>query len=259
MIYLHIFQATHSNSKYAIDNLYAPLYFGDPNVTEGKQFRIICRSEKPIQWFKDGEPIENHFIRHRNEDEFSYNIRDNESEDSNGKVDSTLTVSRAVLRHKGRYQCNINHKNSHFLNVHPSAQTSDNSEEHEDTKGSAFFEPENDHEDQREKYDPPFEMDRSSSTVESFIKTVTESTLLPNNVDLIQTFEESHENFEKPASSEDSSDSFQYTSTIIVTTLPSFTNPSIQTTTHATTHSTASEVVFTKNHLEKHHSKGSQK
>jgi hypothetical protein len=253
LIYLHNFQATHSNSKYPIDNLYAPIYIGDPNVTEGKQFRIICRSEKPIKWFKDGEPIENHFIRHRNEDEFSYIIRDNESEDSNGKVDSTLTVTRAVLRHKGRYQCNINHKNSHFLNVHPSAQTSDNSEEQEDT--FATFESENDHEDQRERFDIPIEM----TTVESFVEKVPMSTFLPNRAESIPSFEDekSHENFAEETTYEDSSDTSYIPSTILISTLPSFTKPLIHST-HATTHSTSEVVLTQTHHLEKHHSKGSQ-
>jgi hypothetical protein len=157
------------------------------------------------------------------------------------------------LRHKGRYQCNINHKNSHFLNVHPSAQTSDNSEEQESIKNVAYFESENDHEDQREKYDPPFEMTSSYSTIKSFVESVTVSTFLPNSIDTIPNFddEKSHENFEEETTYEDSSDSFPYTSTI-----PSFTNP-IQSTTHATTHSTTSEVVLN-THLEKHHFKGSQ-
>lgn len=129
----------------AIDNLYSPFYFGDPNVTEGKQFWISCRAEPPIKWYKDGEAIEKNFLRY-GKDEFTYTAKDLEGQ--NGKTESTLSVTRASLRHKGKYQCNINHENSHYLNVHPARQPRESEEI------SQASDVDDDHEDMRTSFEP---------------------------------------------------------------------------------------------------------
>lgn len=131
----------------AIDNLYSPFYFGDPNVTEGKQFWISCRAEPPIKWYKDGEPIEQNFLR-MGKDEFEYMAKDREG--LHGKTESTLSVTKAVLRHKGKYQCNINHENSHYLNVHPARQLRESEE------NFPALEVDDDHEDMRTSFEPSF-------------------------------------------------------------------------------------------------------
>jgi hypothetical protein len=174
-----------------------------------------------------------------------------------------------VLRHKGKYQCNINHKNSHFLNVHPSPRTYENTKEQEEDK-LALFESENDHEDQRLRFEPSIEEDQFlESTVITFTEKVTETAAFSSaNIDTIPDFDEekSHEKFvDEPITYEDFSSprEFDVTASISFTTisssLPSLTNiPSIHST-HATTHkiyptNKPSEAVITQTHL-----KGSQK
>lgn len=177
-------------------------------------------------------------------------------------------MTRAVLRHKGKYQCNINHKNSHFLNVHPSPRITENIKEQEEDK-LALFESENDHEDQRLRFEPSIEEDQLiESTVITFTERVTETAVYSSaNIDTLPDFDEekSHEKFvEEPIIYDDFSPQlFDVTSSISTTTispsLPSLTNiPSIHPT-HATTHkinptNKPSEAVITQTHL-----KGSQK
>ncbi|CRL08187.1 CLUMA_CG021019, isoform A [Clunio marinus] len=144
--------ASRSIKKEPIDNLYSPIYYGDSNVMEGEKFWISCTAEPPISWYKDGEPIEEHFARHIDKDKFTFTTRDHMRANLNGKMESTLTVSRAVIRHKGKYQCNINHDNSYYLHVHPARVIVGNT-----------FEADNDHTDDRISFEP-FTKDRTMST-----------------------------------------------------------------------------------------------
>lgn len=274
--------ATHAKSKASIDNLYYPLYYGDSNVTEGKQFSIRCWAEPPISWFKDGESIEKH--RHFGLDEFTYTPRDHIRDDMKGKVESTLTVSHALLRHKGKYQCNVNHDNSHVLNVHPLPRTALESDESFDA-----FEAENDHEEQRMSFESPLEDDKPiASTVMIYTSVMTEIPKAePAEIETILDYDEekSHEKYIDEPTPFDGFESSDYESTIQVlatstkmttsttttmstttststTSSPSLTNISPHPT-HAnhvvhTTHEIPSEVQ-TQNHPEKHRHKGSQK
>lgn len=262
--------ATHSHADSFTDNLYSPFYYGDSNVTEGKQFWISCRAEPPIRWYKDGEPIERHFVRH-SDDEPTYSTRDFMGEDFKGKVESKLSVSRAVLRHKGKYQCNIKHENSHYLHVHQLPPKIE-SDEHEES--FSLFEPENDHEDHRMSFETPIEEARVIvSTAMSNLNAVTFSPILTYDDDM------SHEKYVNEPSTFNGfvSPSYETTSQVIAMTtsspaisLPSLTRltniPTHAHPTHETTHSKhvvhtthviPSEV--TQNHLEQHLYKGSQK
>ena len=272
-------------SKVSIDNLYSPLYIGDSNVTEGKHFSIRCWAEPPIAWFKDGEPIEKHFVRHNGVDEFTYTTRDHVREDQIGKVESTLSVSHAVLRHKGKYQCNVNHDNSHFINVHPAPRTAFENDESFDA-----FEAEDDHEEPRMSFEVPLEDDKPiASTMMIFTKVVTEAAKIEtSDIESILDYDEekSHEKFIDEPTSIDDYESTEFESTVqvlatstkmttstttttISTTSATSTTPSPSLTnipfhpTHAnhvvhTTHVIPSEVK-TQNHPEKHRHKGSQK
>lgn len=97
-----------------MDNLNAPIYFGDSNATVGEPFWIKCVSKQPIEWHKDGKPIQEHFVRH-SKDEFSYTQQDVEK--ANDIIESTLSVNHALLNHGGSYKCNINFVNAHSLKV----------------------------------------------------------------------------------------------------------------------------------------------
>lgn len=102
-----------------LDNLYSVIYVGDSNVTVGKPFRIQCLSKVPIEWHKDGRPIQEHFVRH-SKDEFNYEQHDVSKD--NDMIESTLSVNHALLRHSGKYKCNIHHQNSHVLYVNENAE-----------------------------------------------------------------------------------------------------------------------------------------
>jgi hypothetical protein len=91
------------------------IYVGDSNVTVGKPFKIQCLSKVPIDWHKDDQLLQDHdFMRH-SKDEFGYVKSDVTKE--NDMAESTLSVNHALLRHSGKYKCNIKHKNSHALYV----------------------------------------------------------------------------------------------------------------------------------------------
>lgn len=240
-------------------------------MTEGKQFWISCRAEPPIHWFKDGEPIERHFVRH-SDDEPTYSTRDFMGEEFKGKVESKLSVSRAVLRHKGKYQCNIKHENFHYLHIHqlPAKIESDENEE-----SFSLFEPENDHEDHRMSFETSIDEARVVvSTAMSNLDAVTFSPILNYDDDM------SHEKYVNEPSTFNGFDSPSYetTSQIISTTtsspaisLPSLTSltniPTHAHPTHETTHSNhvvhtthvIPSEVKTQNHPEQHRHKGSQK
>lgn len=141
-------------------------------MTEGKPFLIQCRAEGPISWFKDGEPIENHRARHGREN-FTYFVHDIVLENLKGKIDSTLTVSKAVLRHKGKYQCNIRHENSHYLHVHRAPHVMD-----EEQRFTSSLESDDDHEEQRMRFENPLEGDIAmpSTMMRHTTPTVTQST-----------------------------------------------------------------------------------
>ena len=185
----------------------------------------------------------------------------------NGKVESTLTVTKAVLRHKGRYQCNINHKNAHFLNVHPSAQTFQSSKDFEADEKKTYFDSENDHQDLRERFQKPTVENKAFAPHEKIIKTFTTPSSSQNYIESFPLFddEKSHEKIEDESTTiynyySDSSENPQTSTTIKMSTNISLYNVSLFNTTHATFHLTKpSEVTFTQIHLEKHHSKGSQK
>lgn len=97
-----------------MDNLNAPIYYGDSNTTVGDPFWIKCLWKEPIEWHKDGKPIQEHFVRH-SKDEFSYSQNDVLKEKD--IVESTLSVNHALLNHGGSYKCNINFANSHSLKI----------------------------------------------------------------------------------------------------------------------------------------------
>lgn len=244
-------------------------------MTVGKQFTIKCWAEPPVSWFKDGEPIEKHFVRHNGADEFTYTTRDHVREDLSGKVESTLSVTHAVLRHKGKYQCNVNHKGSHVLHVHPD-------------ESFDAFEAENDHEEQRSSFESPLEDDKPvASTMMVFTNLVSDYPKFePSGIEpLLDYDEKSHEKLtddgfdsselEIPiqvlaASTKISTSTTASTTTVATTTTtvtsstssPSLTNIPLHPT-HANhvvhkTHEIPSEVK-TQNHPEKHRHKGSQK
>lgn len=252
------------------DNLHKPFYFGDLNVTEGTKFTISCTAERPVKWYKDGEPIEKHFVRHGQE-EFSYTARDNAREGPNGKIESTLEVSRAVLRHKGKYQCNINHENAHHLHVHPLPKhiESDGIVETFKSLDSA-----DDHVDQRVRYEIPLEEDKPLATTMMMMminlpNEVTESSRKPSpDFDSDYDEDKSLEKFVDQQSADNSFSLADYeTTSRVLTTMntPSLTNIPLHPThaTHSnhvahTTHVIPSEVK-TQTHHEQHVHKGSQK
>ena len=131
-----------------LDNLYSVIYVGDSNVTVGKPFRIQCLSKVPIEWHKDGRPIQEHFVRH-SKDEFNYEQHDVSKD--NDMIESTLSVNHALLRHSGKYKCNIHHQNSHVLYVNENAETIEMSVFEKDD------EDEDDHLEVRVSYEPPVE------------------------------------------------------------------------------------------------------
>lgn len=218
-----------------------------------------------------------------------YTTSDHVRDDLNGKFESTLSVSRAVLRHKGKYQCNINHDNAHFLHVHPAPVSIENDESFD------AFEAENDHDDQRTDFERPDESEKqirfkrpleddkttsfsfeqpieddkpTPTTMMIFTSFVTESKkFVSPNIESILDYEDekSHEKFIDEPTIFDGSGSLEYDSTVQVlttTSSPSLTNIPLHPT-HAnhvphTTHEEPSEVK-TQIHLDKHRHKGSQK
>lgn len=171
-------------------------------------------------------------------------------------------MTRAVLRHKGRYQCNINHKNSHFLNVHPSQRTTENKEELDEEK--FLFDSEDDHEDKRIRFELSSESDRESTTSVSTFNDI----YYGGHSESDEFYGvESHEKFLKePTTHNFVVDEFDTTPQISTTTLPllpSLTKIPSTHSTHATTHtnnpSGPSEAVIVQTHLESLRFKGSQK
>lgn len=123
-------------------------------MTEGKPFWIRCKAEPPINWFKDGERIEKHLIRHGNEN-FTYSVKDLVLEDLKKKIESTLTISKAALRHKGKYQCNVNYNSSYFVHVHPAPTVMD------EEMFISNLGPDEDHEEERMRFETPIESDKA--------------------------------------------------------------------------------------------------
>lgn len=149
-----------------MDNLFSVIYVGDSNVTEGKPFHIQCLSKVPIEWHKDGKPIEEHFVRHSKE-EFIYSQHDVSKE--NDMIESTLSVAHALPRHSGKYKCNIHHLNSHVLYVTESVKMSVIEEE------SKIDDDENDHMEVRISFEPPIENDDElKSTMMIFVDEISE-------------------------------------------------------------------------------------
>jgi hypothetical protein len=252
--------ATHTKSKSPIDNLYSPIYFGDLNVHEGKQFWITCQAEKPIKWHKDGEPIETGFVR-QGDEEFTYSTRINERADLRGKFESTLNVSHAVLRHRGKYQCNINHESAHILQV-DALKVAKPDESERDEKNLGIFEPDDDHEDSSQNFEDFLEEDRPAASTMMHSSAVTQSS---KSFDMD---DKSHETpFDNYDSEDDLTSEMELTTKSSVTTSESsfptlsFTNSPILTT-HETIqlnnaiHKFPSEV-DKQDHLDKH-LKGSQ-
>lgn len=231
---------------------------------EGKQFWITCQAEKPIKWHKDGDPIDFVFVR-QGDEEFTYSTRLNERDDLKGKVESTLNVSHAVLRHRGRYQCNTNHESAHVLHVEPTpVSLKDESE-----KRFHPFDADDDHDD----FSPSFEdsLDDDSPAASTMMHSIaaTQSTKIFN----VDNDDKSHEN---PSFTDESED---YESEVVQTTMTSttttestsppisFTNSPIPTTKAHSTHAniqtnnaihTLPSEVEKQDHLDKH-PKGSQK
>lgn len=145
---------------------------GDSNVTIGKPFRIQCLSKVPIEWHKDGKPIEEHFVRHSKK-EFNY-VRLDVSKD-NDMIESTLSVNHALLRHSGKYKCNIHHLNSHMLYVNRNTES---------IEMSVFDDNENEEEDHLEvrvSFEQPVGEDNElKSTMMIFVEEISE----PNNRNL---------------------------------------------------------------------------
>lgn len=259
--------ATRTYADESIDNLVSPVYFGDLNVTEGKQFWIRCQAEPPISWYKDEEPIENHLLRHSKED-FEYQIRESQRKGAKAKHESTLLVSRAYLRHKGKYQCNKNHEISHHLHVHAAPIEPSVIEREEVEQRFTPFESDNDHEDLR-IVERPMEDDKPIPM------TMTESPRLasPEFESTLEYDEEkSHEKFiEEPTNAFDTRSTSPAPTDATSPAITSFTNIPIHSTnahpTHATTHTkhvahtthVVPSEVKTQIHPEIHRHKGSQK
>jgi hypothetical protein len=251
---LDSYPASHSKTEASIDNLYSPLYYGDESVLEGKQFLITCLAEKPISWYKDGEPIESGFVR-QGDEEFTYTTRLNEKDDLKGKIESTLSVSHAVLRHKGKYQCNIKHENAHILQVHPAPLALESEE-------FGRFESVDDHDEMRVSFE---ESDPVASTI---TMVSVRSTKRPTRLELDDYTDKSHETIANEPSIFDDSDNQDYTSTWVLSTstsasIISLTNSPSHATkvnpTHATTHTThavhTTHVIPSEVKLQDHHSK----
>lgn len=138
------------------------IYVGDSNVTVGKPFKIQCLSKVPIEWHKDDQPIHDRdFMRH-SKNEFGYVKSDVMKE--NDMAESTLSVNHALLRHSGKYKCNINHKNSHALYVN------------ENDKPIEISVDEDDHLEVRVSFEPPIEeRDELKSTMMVFMEDWTDS------------------------------------------------------------------------------------
>jgi hypothetical protein len=217
-------------------------------VHEGKQFWIKCRAEKPIKWYKDGEPIETGFIR-QGDEEFTYSTRINERDDLKGKVESTLNVSHAVLRHRGKYQCNINHESAHILHVSelPVSQTDDT--EH-NIKNIGTFETNDDHEESLEEDRPAASTMMHSSDVTHSYKSVVRNESPENSHDSDDAEDYKNEEF--------STKSSETTSETVLPVL-SFTNSPIPTTHETIQFNNAIQPSEGKkqDHLDKH-PKGSQ-
>lgn len=186
----------------------------------------------------------------------------------------------------GKYNCNINHKNSHFLRVHPAPPAIERFSPDE----RDLFESEDDHEYGR--FEPPLEEDRAvASTMLLVTNAATQSTLEVQQFDPEYNDEKSHEDLiEAPIDKQASSNEFNSpnaylppdesnfdfspqdptTTTQLPTTpmpspeMPSFTNIPLHpthVTTHTnhavhSTHAVPSEVQ-TQNHREIHRDKGS--
>lgn len=148
-----------------MDNLYSVIYVGDSNVTVGKAFHIQCLSKVPIEWHKDERPIQEHFVRH-SKDEFNYEQHDVSKD--NDMIESTLSVNHALLRHSGKYKCNIHHQNSHVLYVNENTESIEMSvfEKHD----------EDDHLEVRVSYEPPVQDNELvKSTMMIFVEEITET------------------------------------------------------------------------------------
>lgn len=202
-----------------------------------------------------------------------------------GKVESTLSVSRAVLRHKGKYKCNINHANSFDVHVQRAPPTIESAEIEE---SFSLYEPENDHEDQRMRFESPVDdVKVMLTTTINFMIIPTESARIESS-DIGSFFDDYDDKSREKYIDEPStfngffSPEFEVTSPVVTTTsspeisltsLPSLTSetsltnipfhahPTHETTrsNHVvhTTHVIPSEVK-TQNHPEQHLHKGSQ-
>jgi hypothetical protein len=217
----------------------------------------------------------------QNDEEFEYSIKDKTRDGPSEKHESTLSVTQAVLRHKGKYQCNINHENAHHLHVNPAPVAIESEEK--------LFESENDHEDQRMRYERPIENDNTVASTVMMTFVVEEVTESPkpvssyDNSDNYYDEDKSHEKLidESLTTNEGSFSASDYETTAKVLTTTSelpprltdlpfhSTNINIVHPTHATTHTNhhvahtthaiPSEVLNTQTHPDNHGHKGSQK
>jgi hypothetical protein len=195
------------------------VYVGDTNVTVGKPFWIQCLEEGPIEWHKDGQPIQQlHFIRH-SKDDYGY-VQHDEQYANSRFFKSTIKVKHALKQHGGKYKCSSKHEKSHVLHVHDADSViveldSDNvslEDEYDDAIRRVSFEP------------PIIGDDALKSTMMMYVDEVSESSRLFSN------FEESYEQF-RVDSIEKSSD----IEDVEVTTQP-MTTEAIATTTHSPQH-----------------------
>jgi len=151
-----------SSNEEHLDNLIAPIYIGDVNVTEGRPFTISCIAQRPIDWHKDGGSLQFHLVRHSKE-RFQYAQKDTPRDGHDNLMESVLSVTQAIKRHEGKYKCNPNHTNFHMLNVHDKAPFVITDED------------EYDHEEARARFEPPIGNEKMISTVMVSIDSVTET------------------------------------------------------------------------------------
>lgn len=157
-----------------------------------------------------------------------------------------------MLRHKGKYQCNINHENSHVLYVHQAPVLVESEEVDE---GFAAFTAEDDHEEERTRFERPLER-TTSSVLATYINEMTESPRFSSPD--FETVEESVLDYDDGDSREKYIEEPTVPILVTTTSSPSLTNIPLHPT-HANhvVHEVPSEVK-TQNHPETHRHKGSQ-
>ncbi|XP_016932696.3 uncharacterized protein Bsg isoform X1 [Drosophila suzukii] len=105
--FLSIFLAISGQS---LANEQAAIYYGDHEVSVGKDFSITCiiPVTEQIHWLKNGEPITRHNLRH-GRDDHAYALSETTFDDENPKIEAHLSVKHALKVHEGIYQCNRHH------------------------------------------------------------------------------------------------------------------------------------------------------